>query len=420
MLLHNHMLLYNIIIHLIGFAIKIASLKKEKAKLWVEGRKNWKQQLSVKLKELNSNNIAWFHCSSYGEFEQGKPLIENFKLKYPHYKILLTFYSPSGYQAFKNWSGADIVFYLPLDTTKNATDFVNLVKPTIVFFIKYEFWLNVLAQLKAKSITTYIVSAVFKPRHPFFKWYGSAYRKALSTFTLLFIQDDASGKLLDTIGIKNYKITGDTRFDRVLEIKKNNSSIPIISQFKATSKLVIAGSTWPKDDDILLAAYTKLKQQAVKLVLVPHEIGETEINTIIKKIKALGLTYSLYKDEQLNYDADILIVNTIGLLSKMYYYADCSYVGGGFSDGLHNTLEPAVFGNGLVFYGNNYVNFVEAVELVKLGCAKQVINDNQLVESIQSFLFNSTLKLEITKKSNLFFEKNANSTQKIIDSINLK
>lgn len=411
------MILYNIIIHLIGFAIKIASIKKDKAKLWVDGRKNWQQHLLEKTKQLNTKELAWFHCSSYGEFEQGKPLIEAFRVKYPHYKILLTFYSPSGYEAFKNWQGADIVFYLPLDTLSNVKAFLSIVKPKIVFFIKYEFWLNYLNQLKEQAIPTYIISAVFKPRHPFFKWYGSAYRKALNTFTTLFIQDDESGKLLESIGIKNYKITGDTRFDRVLEIRKNAIAISLVEQFKEDKKLIVAGSTWPKDDDFVLKAYAKLKTKGVKLIIAPHEVNETEINQLTEKIKSINLTYSLYTNSNSDANADVLIINTIGLLSKIYYYADCSYVGGGFNDGLHNTLEPTVFGNGLVFYGVEYINYVEAVELVKLGCACDAKTDEEIATAFNDYIFNEELRNKTTAQLKLFFEKNANSTRKILDGI---
>ena len=213
--------LYNFVILLYGFGVKIVALRKTKAKQWVNGRKNWQIQLTQKINNLPSVKLIWIHCASYGEFEQGRTLIESIKKNYPAYKLVLTFFSPSGYEAFKDWKGADIICYLPLDTKTNANQFLEIVKPQYAIFIKYEFWLNFLKALKQKNIPTYLVSAVFKPHHLFFRWYGGAFRKSLKTFTTLFIQDSNSAKLLDSINIKNYQVSGDTRFDRVIEIKNN-------------------------------------------------------------------------------------------------------------------------------------------------------------------------------------------------------
>ncbi|HEX7415374.1 MAG TPA: glycosyltransferase N-terminal domain-containing protein, partial [Bacteroidia bacterium] len=228
------MWLYNTVILLYGLVIKIASVKKAKAKFWVNGRKNWREILSAKVSKLNTSPLVWIHCASYGEFEQGRPLIEAIKKKHPDYKILVSFFSPSGYEAFKDWEGADIICYLPLDTKRNANDFIDILKPKLVIFIKYEFWINFLFQLKEKNIPTYLVSAVFKPHHPFFKWYGHIFRKSLKTFNKLLIQDTNSGELLKSIGVTNYEVCGDTRFDRVIEIKQNFKPIPQIEAFKGT------------------------------------------------------------------------------------------------------------------------------------------------------------------------------------------
>ena len=310
------MWVYNLVIFLYGFVIKIASVKKTKAKQWVSGRKDWRTVISEKISKLNNNPILWVHCASYGEFEQGRPLIEAVKKKHPAYKILVSFFSPSGYEAFKDWDGADIICYLPLDTKQNAKDFIEIVKPKTVVFIKYEFWLNFLFQLKEKGVPTFLVSAVFKPHHPFFKWYGHIFRKSLKTFDTLLLQDDNSGNLLKSIGVTNYEVCGDTRFDRVLQIKANFKPISQIEKFKGNSKLIIAGSTYKKDVDLILNAFIQLKDLNVKLIIVPHLVDDKSIEETTSQLNEYKVSYSLFT-QYTNSQPQVLVVNTMGLLSKM-------------------------------------------------------------------------------------------------------
>lgn len=412
------MWVYNLVIFLYGFVIKIASVKKQKAKYWVNGRKNWRKIIFNKVAKLNREQLVWIHCASYGEFEQGRPLIEAIKKKRPDYKILVSFFSPSGYEAFKDWDGADIICYLPLDTKRNAKDFIEIVKPKTVIFIKYEFWLNFLFRLKEKSVPTFLVSAIFKPHHPFFKWYGHIFRKSLKTFNKLLLQDEKSGELLKTIGVTNYEVFGDTRFDRVLEIKKNFKPIPQIVSFKGNSKLIIAGSTYQKDVDLILNAFTKLKNTNTKLILVPHNIDDNSISETVNQLKEHQVNYSLYT-ESINNEAQVLVVNTMGLLSKMYYYADCAYIGGCFDSGLHNTLEPSVYGIPITFYGNDYEKYNEAVDLIKLGTAVNVANSEELLDVFDTFLGNNYPINEVKEKLNTYFESNANVTAKVLAAINI-
>ncbi|MHB8260409.1 MAG: 3-deoxy-D-manno-octulosonic acid transferase [Bacteroidia bacterium] len=426
------MWLYNTVILLYGLVIKIASVKKAKAKFWVNGRKNWREILSAKVSKLNNAPLVWIHCASYGEFEQGRPLIEAIKQsrakriheykkehneetnKHPDYKILVSFFSPSGYEAFKDWQGADIICYLPLDTKRNGNDFIDILKPKLVIFIKYEFWINFLFQLREKKIPTYLVSAVFKPHHPFFKWYGYIFRKSLKTFNKLLLQDDKSGELLKSIGITNYEVCGDTRFDRVLEIKQNFKPIPQIEAFKGNSQLIIAGSTWAKDEDLVLNAFAHLKEGNIKLVLVPHNIDDNHIKEILAKLKQHQLSYSLYTG-MLNAEAQVLVVNTMGLLAKMYHYANCAYIGGGFNGGLHNTLEAAVYGIPLTFYGDDYTHYNEAVDLIKLGAAINITTADELADSFNTFLNNPPNELK--EKLSLYFETHANVSAKVLGAL---
>lgn len=410
------MVLYNLVVRFYALIIHIAALRKPKAAQWVNGRRDWRKQLENGIKPLKNSKIIWVHCASYGEFEQGRPLIEAIKSSHSNYRILLTFFSPSGYEAFKNWPGADFICYLPLDTKKNAGDFLDIVQPAHTIFIKYEFWVNFLFALKKRNIPTYLVSAVFKPHHPFFKWYGGLFRRSLQSFTKLFIQDTESARLLNQIGIRNYEITGDTRFDRVLEIKKGNTGNAVIENFKAGNKIIMAGSTWPGDDEMVLAAFKKLSDGKVKLIIAPHEVDEKSIEGLVKKLKQLDLNYGLYT-ENVGEGLQVLVINTIGLLSKSYVYADCAYVGGGFNGGLHNILEPAVFQIPVCFYGDKYKKFNEAVQLLDLGSANKVNGAEELETVFRKQLFDDDFRLETFKQLAAYFEKNGNVSGKIVEAI---
>lgn len=409
---------YTFVVYFYGLIIRIASLKNLKAKQWISGRKHWRKQLSEKISKLHSDKIVWVHCASYGEFEQGRPLIEAIKTKHSDYKIVLSFFSPSGYEAFKDWNGADIICYLPLDVKHNAKDFIKIVNPKVAIFIKYEFWLNFLFQLKQQNIPTFLVSAVFKPHHPFFKWYGSIFRESLLSFDKLFIQDEQSGKLLQSIGINNYEISGDTRFDRVMQIKNNFTPIEFFEAFCKNSAVVVGGSTWEKDNELLVEAFKRLNEKNLKLILVPHEVGEKSISEIEKLLQKNNLNYTLYSKNFVDENTKVLIVDTIGLLSRIYHYATVTYVGGGFNSGIHNCLEPAVHLKPVLFHGGkDYHKYNEAVELLKMDVAKNVENPNDAIQHISSWLQNENHLKEIENKLQLYFSKNSGTTDKVMSLI---
>ncbi|MDP3557867.1 MAG: glycosyltransferase N-terminal domain-containing protein [Bacteroidota bacterium] len=413
------MFLYNLVIYLYGIVIKLASINKLKAKQWVAGRKNWRAQLSHKISKLNADKIIWVHCSSYGEFEQGRPLIEAIKKKHSHYKIVLSFFSPSGYEEFKEWSGADVICYLPLDTKKNAKDFIDIVKPKASIFIKYEFWLNFLFELQKQAIPTYLVSAVFKPHHPFFKWYGGIFRKSLKTFNTLFIQDETSSELLKQIGLKNYEVCGDTRFDRVIEVKNNFEELPFIKEFCLDNKVIVAGSTWQGDEELLIEAYKILNLPDLKLIIVPHNIEEKNISRLTKLLSKNETAYNLFSEQKLNSNTHVLVADVMGLLSKIYYYANVTYVGGGLDDGIHNCLEPAVYFKPVLFYGNDYHKFNEAVELIEIGAAKNISSSSQLAMAVLNYLNNKIEVKEIEAKLKMYFEKKSGTTKRVLEILNL-
>jgi 3-deoxy-D-manno-octulosonic-acid transferase len=407
------MLLYNLVVRSYALAIRLASFKQEKAKQWVEGRKNWRSKLALKIRELGpaTGNI-WIHCASYGEFEQGRPLMEAIRNSHPGKKIILSFFSPSGYEAFSDWKGADVVCYLPLDTKSNAKDFIAIVNPKAAIFIKYEFWLNFLEVLQKRNVPTYLVSAVFKPHHPFFKWYGKLFRRSLSTFSRLFVQDANSAKLLTGIGINNHEVTGDTRFDRVLQIRDTKVDFAAVEQFRGSSKLIIAGSTWPKDEELIISAFTKLGGD-LKLLIAPHNIGEPFIAKLSAALESAGLSHCLYSTGN-TAGARVMVLDTMGMLSGVYRYGDCAYVGGGFNGGIHNTLEPAVYGIPVMFSGSDFHKYNEAVELLEMGAARNVTDTGSLIAAVNEFLFNDDERKLIRARLSEYFSERSNSTGRIL------
>lgn len=410
------MLFYNLGIYLYTFSIFLASVFKPKAKLWVNGRKNWKQNYAEQLKKIAGQKKIWVHCASLGEFEQGRPLIETITKQHPEYKIVLTFFSPSGYEVSKNYSGADCIFYLPYDSKSNAKIFLDLVKPDKIIFIKYEFWVNYLNEIQKRNIECYLVSAVFKNHHPFFKWYGSVFINSLAAFKILFVQDKNSLQLLKSIKIDNAEICGDTRFDRVLEIKNKFSPITEIETFKGNNKLIIAGSTWPSDEDLVIETYKKLNSTSTKLILVPHDIETDLLKDTVNKLNKHQLNYSLFT-EGVDPKSDVLILNTMGLLSRSYHYANQAYIGGGFNGGIHNCLEPAVYGVPVTFYGNDFQKYNEAVDLVNLKVAVNVNSVEELKAAWVNFFASQESSNEISKKLDLYFEANSKSTERILNQI---
>jgi 3-deoxy-D-manno-octulosonic-acid transferase len=409
------MLLYNLVVLAYGLLIKLASLRSEKAAQWTDGRRRWREKLRAGLKKTEGNEIVWIHCASYGEFEQGRPLIEAIRSAHPEKKILLSFFSPSGYEAFSSWEGADIVTYLPLDSRSNAKDFIQLVKPAAAIFIKYEFWLHFLRELKAQKVPAYLVSAVFKSHHPFFKWYGGIFRRSLHVFSHIFLQDSDSQKRLRAIGIDNTSVCGDTRFDRVLEIRKKFEPVGEIEAFKGSGSLIVAGSTWPGDTGMILEAFNRLGRNGLKLLIVPHQIDKRSIAQTRKQLDSAGISYSVFSTG-VNYRSQALILDTMGMLSRSYHYADCAYIGGGFDGGIHNTLEPAVYEVPVTFFGKSYLRFVEARSLTGIGAARSCKDSGELAEAFNFFLDLETRE-KLAPVIRRYFSENANCTARIMERL---
>lgn len=373
--------LYTLAIHCYHFAIHLASLFNPKAKLWITGRANLFQDLQQKCN--NKEHIIWFHCASLGEFEQGKPLMEKIKQENPHYTILVTFFSPSGYLIKKNDAVADIVSYLPIDTPKNVRKFINIVDPQSVVFIKYEQWYNFMYSLNQKKIPFYYISAIFRENQYFFKWYGSWFVKQLQQCSHFFVQDDQSVNLLKQFGISQVNKTGDTRFDRVFQIANKQYELPFVIQFKQEKKLLVAGSTWEPDEIVLERWYAEFYKTFL-LIIAPHEIDANHIQAIKNRFNSYRvICYSELQDQKIE-EFQILIIDTIGLLSKIYKYSDYSYVGGAFGTGLHNILEAAVFGVPL-FFGPKFQKFKEARDLVQLQGAFSLPDVTELIRLISQF-----------------------------------
>ena len=406
--------LYNIFIFFYHLFIRFAALFNPKAKLWLNGRKNIFSEIEKKI--IGTPKIIWIHCASLGEFEQGRPLIEEIKQKFSNYKILLTFFSPSGYEIRKNYSGADFIFYLPMDTAANAKKFISMVKPSMALFVKYEFWFNYLNTLKNNKIPTYLVSGIFRENHYFFNWYGTWFRKQLSAFTFFFLQDETSEKLLNSIGYTNTKITGDTRFDRVLAISKNTEQIDLITLFKGNKKIILAGSTWNPDEKII--SPINFSQANYKLIIAPHEVNENHIEIIRKQFSKNNLLCFSQANSENILTADVLIIDNIGMLSSLYQYAEIAFIGGGFGKGIHNILEAATFGMPIIF-GPNNAKFKEANDLLKLGVAFTVESSERFEKIFFSLAKNEIERNEITKNARSYIEENCGATASILNNIQL-
>jgi len=354
--------LYNILINIAWVGLKVVALFNAKIKLFVKGRKNSFPILKEKIAS-NSKSI-WVHVASLGEFEQGLPILERLRTKYPEHKLVLSFFSPSGYEVKKNTTVADVVVYLPMDSNSKVKRFLNLINPELAIFVKYEVWPNYLYHLKKRKIPTILVSAIFSKRQIYFKSYGRFMRKSLDTFSHFFVQDEKSKKLLESIGFNNATISGDTRLDRVSEILKRNNQLDFMNRFKNNQLCLVAGSTWPEDEELLINHINNTKEK-MKFVIAPHEIKPAHIEKITSVLQKRTILYSEIGSQNLK-EFDILVVDTIGLLTKIYSYANIAYVGGGFATGLHNTMEPAVFGIPIII-GPQFEGFKEAKDLVKEG-----------------------------------------------------
>jgi len=405
-------LIYQLGIRLYELAAAVAAPFSEKARFWYRGRKNVFRYLSENVS--HDRPLIWVHCASLGEFEQGRPLIESVKKQYPQYRVLLTFFSPSGYEIRKNYAQADYICYLPSDTKAHARWFVELVKPEKVFFIKYEYWKNYIFELSRQQIPLYIVSGIFRRGQLFFQKGPRAnwYRNILSHVDHFFVQNQESARLLEQAGLKNSTITGDTRFDRVAEIASNRKDLPLIEKFKGDAFLIVAGSSWAPDEAIL-AKYLERNKQ-VKMIFAPHEVKESNIRRLLELLPEKAVRYSAAGDDV--HQFRILVIDSIGVLSSVYRYADLAYIGGGFGVGIHNTLEAAIY-HIPVLFGPNYLRFGEAVELANRGLAFPVADEQELAEKLDHVIGNDRLLNEIAEKCNQFMSENVGATQLVIEKV---
>ena len=406
------MFLYNIGIKLYYFAVWLVSFFNTKASLWIKGRQ---QQ---KLARFNSS--IWFHFASLGEFEQGRPILEAMREQYSEKSIVVTFFSPSGYEIRKNTPLADAVYYLPLDTSNNARDFIDTIKPDMAIFTKYEYWYHYFNELHRRNIPLYVVSGIFRPGQVFFKWYGGLHRKMLSFVTHFFLQDESSEQLLNKLGLANITVSGDTRFDRVWANAQNPKEIAGVSEFKNGQKLFIAGSTWPEDEKLLATLPTLYPDW--KFIFAPHEIGEEKINNLINLLpKDSVLKYSQLKDIQSDLISHIshltsLVIDNIGMLSSLYAYGDIAYIGGGFGAGIHNTLEAAAFGLPVIF-GPHYLKFNEARELIALKAGFSIGDETQLKGIVDTLIMDEAFYSTTRKKIYNYVQEHIGATKMIIDHI---
>ena len=429
-------MIYNIVIYFVLWGIAIASLFNEKVrKMWRGEREAFK---ILKQKVDPTAKYIWFHAASLGEFEQGRPLMERIRKEYPQYKILLTFYSPSGYEVRKNYEGADIICYMPVDTRLNAIRFLRLVRPVMAFFIKYEFWSNFLHILKHRNIPTYSVSSIFREDQVFFKWYGRSYAGVLKCFTRFFVQNEESKRLLESIGITDVDVVGDTRFDRVLQIKEAAKHLPICEAFRkgvAVSssssalssfdpekesrpdfKVFVAGSSWPPDEDIFIRFFNEHKDW--RLLIAPHVIAEEHLKLILSLLKNKKVVRYTQTNPEEAAKADVLIIDCFGLLSSMYNYGDVAYIGGGFGVGIHNTLEAAVW-NMPVIFGPNNKKFQEAQGLLKSGGGFEITNYESFEGLMNSMINNPAFLKQAGDKAGAFVASLSGATGKVLAKVKL-
>jgi 3-deoxy-D-manno-octulosonic-acid transferase len=408
------LLLYTVGIHFYSLIIRIFSLFNPKAKLFINGRKDIFEQIATRI-DAKQKHI-WFHFASLGEFEQGRPVLEKLKEKYPLKRIVVTFFSPSGYEIRKNYALAD-VFYLPLDSKSNAKRFIEAINPEMAIFTKYEFWHYYFKELHNRAIPLYVISGIFRPKQTFFKWYGGFYRKILASVTYFFVQNEESQLLLKSIGIDQVAISGDTRFDRVYENAQAPKKLDLIEKFIGLSPTLICGSTWPEDEKLLSALPEKYPDW--KFIIAPHEIHDSHIEGIEKQFPAGSLRFSLLSSrlnvdhfQSSDFNPQVLIIDNIGMLSSLYQYGKIAYIGGGFGAGIHNTLEAAAFGLPVIF-GPKYQKFQEAKDLIVIGAAKTIGTDAELIEAFEQLKMNNAAANAAKK----YVEDKKGATNQIISMI---
>ena len=399
------------------FILKIAALFNPKIKLFVDGRKSVYKVLSNKIKAYDKT--IWFHAASLGEYEQGLPVMERMKSRFPNHLIVLTFFSPSGYEVRKNNTIADVTVYLPLDTQSNVDQFMEIVRPDMAFFIKYEYWPNYLNALKNRETPTYLISGIFREDQLFFKWYGGFYKNALNAFEHFFVQNSKSKDLLLNLGKSNVTVSGDTRFDRVASILNRDNSLEFIEEFKNNSLTIVVGSSWPKDESLLVSYINSA--ESVKFIIAPHNIKTEQIQALKNSISKKTILFSevdFMSSNPINLvHFDVFIIDTIGILTKIYSYADIAYVGGGFGNpGVHNLLEPATFGVPIII-GPNYSHFPEATALVNMEGCIPISTQEELKEAFDNLIQNQDIRFEKGHICSTFVEMNKNATEIIMNHI---
>lgn len=405
-------MLYNLAIIIYDFFVHLAAPFSRKPRKMMKG--HWVVYELLRQQREPDAYYIWFHAASLGEFEQGRPLIEEIRKLYPNYKILLTFFSPSGYEVRKHYKGADIVCYLPFDKPRNVKKFLDIANPCMVFFIKYEFWKNYLDELHARRIPVYSVSSIFRREQIFFQWYGGTYRKVLKNFDHLFVQNEASKRYLNKIGVTRSTVVGDTRFDRVLEIKEEAKNLPLVEAFSKNHFTLVAGSSWAPDEDLLINYFNT--HPNCKLIIAPHEIDENHLVEIVSKLKRTHVRYTKATEENVE-KADCLIIDCFGLLSSIYRYGEVAYVGGGFGVGIHNILEAAVYGVPVLF-GPKFHKFMEAKELIECKGAYTIKEYEELELLLNQFYEDKNLLNETGKNSRQYVVSKSGATNKILQMIN--
>ena len=403
-------LLYNICIVVYVLLIRMVAPFNRKARLWCEGRRGLIERMRSTIGD--AERIVWIHSSSLGEFEQGRPIVDYIRTNYPEYKILLTFFSPSGYEMRKNYPNADYVFYIPADTRRRVRQFLDVVKPELAIFVKNEFWLNMLAELRRRNIRTYIASAIFRRNSIFFHPLGGIWREALRTFETLFVQNEGSKELLAEIGVENVVVAGDTRFDRVIAIADEAKRVEVIEKFKGDKRLFVAGSTWGPDEEILLPLINE--NPDIKFVIAPHEMDEERIERLLREVKGGAVRYTQLPDDFA--EKQVLVLDTIGLLSRVYGSAEWAYIGGGFGAGIHSTLEAAVYGMPVAF-GPKYGKFKEACDLIELGAGRSVRSAEELKVWFDELKSDNDYQARLSALAKVYVGQHRGVTEKIIQAI---
>lgn len=407
------MFFYSIFIRLYAFAAELAAPFSKKAYWWFTGRKDWRNKLQ-KVFSADRGKVVWFHCASLGEFEQGLPLMRRFKEENPDIFLLVTFFSPSGYEIRRNVPIADHVCYLPVDTKRNARDFLKIAHPEMAVFVKYDFWYHYLDALKTREIPTFFISSIFRPEQYFFKFYGSWTRKYLRNVAGFFVQNETSKRLLESIGVKNVVVSGDTRFDRTLSLAENPQPLPLIEKFKGAAFLVVGGSSWQPEEEIL-HALSQENHENLKIIIAPHDVSEGHIQYLEEQFEGQCLLYSKANEKNIT-KYNVLIINSIGLLSRIYLYADMALIGGAFGSGLHNILEALTYGVP-VFFGPKTKKFPEAQQAIDAGCGCQIHNADDFLKRIHCFLEEPEALRALQEKSKTFIKERIGATEIIFERL---